>query len=75
MPETKPERIKNFAKRLVDNELTDETEIKLEMEALGLVYCKDEIKRLNQVLLALHPLSEKTQTQFENQLNTQEASH
>lgn len=52
--------LKVFADKLTDqNNTMPEIEIKKAMERLGLVYTEDEIERLNQVLLALHPISQK----------------
>lgn len=51
--------LKGFADKLVKDHFSSENEIKLKMEELNLVYTTDEIERLNRVLLALHPISEK----------------
>lgn len=52
-------KLKDFADNLASDKFSSEEEIKLEMKALGLIYCDDEIERLNHVLLALHPFSEQ----------------
>jgi hypothetical protein len=52
-------KLRSFADKLASDAFKDESQIKHEMESLGLVYCTDEIERLNRVLLALHPLCEE----------------
>lgn len=54
-------KIKDFADDLTNENFKSEEEIKFKMEELDLVYTKDEIERLNRVLLALHPISKKIQ--------------
>lgn len=51
--------LKDFADKLASDGFTSEAQIKEEMEKLKLIYCSDEIERLNHVLLALHPLSKR----------------
>lgn len=63
--------LKDFADKLAEDHFFSEGEIKEKMEALGLVYTKDEIERLNRVLLALHPISEK----IKNNQDQKEISH
>lgn len=52
-------KLKDFADKLASDSFKAEADIKFEMESLGLIYCEDEIERLNHVLLALHPLSKE----------------
>ncbi len=68
------EKLKNFADALASDKFTSNEEIKQEMDSLGLIYCDDEIERLNHVLLALHPLSEKIKAE-QNESTQKELSH
>lgn len=65
-------KLKIFADKLATDAYTSESDIKIEMEKLGLIYCTDEIERLNRVLLALHPISEQIKLEQNNQ---QELNH
>lgn len=58
-------RLKDFADKLASDGFKSEDLIKIKMEELGLIYCTDEIERLNHVLLALHPLSEEIKSNKE----------
>lgn len=57
----KKEELKHFINLLLDEKLS-EPEIKTSMENLGLTYTDDEIERLNRVLLALHPYTQKNES-------------
>jgi len=64
--------LKKFADQLASDDNLTESEIETTMTNLGLTYTKDEIERLNRVLLALHPISKKITTDTNSK---QEISH
>lgn len=72
MKENYATKLKNFADKLIDESFSSESEIKQEMESLNLTYSENELERLNHVLLALHPYSEKIK---KNQNTNKEMNH
>ncbi len=66
--------LKAFANALASDKFKSNEEIKQEMDKLGLIYSDNEIERLNNVLLALHPFADKIRSKH-SKPNQRELRH